>query len=296
MLGEMNTSSAREEVNMEAASKRRALGRGLGALIPGASHDAARSDPQTLPIAAIRPNPMQPRQTFDEHAVAELADSIREKGILQPLLVRRIGENLFELIAGERRLRAAERVGLSRVPVTVRDVADDEMLELALVENIQRENLNPIEEARAYKRMSDDLGMTQQDISTRVGKERSTIANTLRLLQLPAKILAEIESGAISAGHARALVGVGSDNAKLALARRIVSQRLSVRQTERLAKSGTTSVSTVDPDLKQVEQGLIETWGTRIRIQTTKTGRGHIEIEYYSSEQLNGLIERLAKA
>lgn len=281
---------------METVTKRRALGRGLGALIPGASDGHDRSDAATVPLSAIRPNPMQPRQRFREHAVAELAESIRQKGILQPLLVRRISAGLFELIAGERRLRAAERAGLSHVPVAIRDVSDDEMLELALIENIQREDLNPIEEARAYQRMMDELDMTQQDISARVGKDRSTIANTVRLLHLPAKILADIESGALSAGHARALAGAGSDNAKLALAHRVVSQRLSVRQTERLAKAKSTTGVVSDPDVRQVEHSLTETLGTRVRLQGKKGEHGRIEIEYYSIEQLNGLIERLSKA
>lgn len=281
---------------METAMKRRALGRGLGALIPGASESPERSEETTIPLSAIRPNPMQPRQTFRVEAIAELAESIRQKGILQPLLVRRLGEGLFELVAGERRLRAAERAGLTHVPVAVRDVSDDEMLELALVENIQREDLNPIEEARAYRRMMDEIGMTQQDVSVRVGKDRSTIANAIRLLQLPAKIVSDIESGAISAGHARALAGAGSDSAKLALAGRVVSQRLSVRQTEKLAKAKTPAGAVRDADIKQVEHRLTEALGTRIRLQSKKGGRGKIEIEYYSFDQLNGLVERLANA
>lgn len=280
---------------MDAATKRRALGRGLDALIPGAGGEPPATDAITVPLSAIRPNPMQPRQSFREEAVAELAESIRQKGVLQPLLVRRIDADSYELIAGERRLRAAERAGLMRVPITVRDVSDDEMLELALIENIQREDLNALEEARAYKRMMSELNMTQQELSARVGKDRSTIANTVRLLQLPAKILAQIESGEISAGHARALAGAGSDNAKLILARRIVAQRLSVRQTEKLANSHVAS-SEVNQDLRQAEQSLTESLGTRVSLQSKKGGRGKLEIEYYSLEQLNGLIERLLNA
>lgn len=280
---------------MDAATKRRALGRGLDALIPGAGSEPPGADAITVPLSAIRPNPMQPRQSFREEAVAELAESIRQKGVLQPLLVRRIDADSYELIAGERRLRAAERAGLMRVPINVRDVSDDEMLELALIENIHREDLNALEEARAYKRMMSELNMTQQELSARVGKDRSTIANTVRLLQLPAKILAQIESGEISAGHARALAGAGSDSAKLALARRIVTQRLSVRQTEKLANSRVAS-SEVDQDLRQAEQSLTESLGTRVSLQSKKGGRGKLEIEYYSLEQLNGLIERLLNA
>jgi ParB family chromosome partitioning protein len=280
---------------MDTATKRRALGRGLGALIPGAAGDAQSAAAVTVPLAAIRPNPLQPRQTFREEAVAELAESIRQKGVLQPLLVRRIDAETYELIAGERRLRAAERAGLTHVPISVRDASDDEMLELALIENIQREDLNPLEEARAYKRLMSELNMTQQELSARVGKDRSTIANTVRLLQLPSKILAQIESGEISAGHARALAGAGSDSVKLALARRIVSRGLSVRQTEKLARARAND-GEGDQDVKATEHSLTEALGTRVKLQSKRGGRGTIEIEYYSLDQLNGLIDRLLSA
>ena len=280
---------------MDTATKRRALGRGLGALIPGATGEQNSTNVTLVALSAIRPNPMQPRLHFSEEAIAELAESIRQKGILQPLLVRHAGDG-FELIAGERRLRAAERAGLARVPVAIRDASDEEMLELALIENVQREDLNPIEEARAYKAMMSELELTQNELSLRVGKDRSTIANTVRLLQLPEKIRRDIESGLISAGHARALVAAGSDTAKLALARRIVSQRLSVRQTERLAKAGAATASSTNADVADAERRLTEALGTRVRLQWQKAGTGKIEIECYSLEQLNGLIERLANA
>ncbi len=280
---------------METATKRRALGRGLGALIPGAGGEEGETTTTIVALASIRPNPMQPRQQFHDKTVAELAESIRQKGILQPLLVRRKGE-VYELIAGERRLRAAERAGLSRVPVTVRDASDEEMLELALIENIQREDLNPLEEARAYKAMMSELKITQQELSDRIGKDRSTIANTIRLLQLPEKIRAQIERGEISAGHARALVTAGSDSAKLELAKRVISQRLTVRQTERLAKSGATSTRITDRDIVETERRLTEALGTRARLHCKKAGSGRIEIEFYTLDQLNGLIERLANA
>lgn len=280
---------------MDTAIKRRALGRGLGALIPGAGSDNDGATTSMVAITSIRPNPMQPRQQFREEAVAELAESIRMKGILQPLVVRQDGD-AYELIAGERRLRAAERAGLTRVPVMVRDVSDDEMLELALIENIQREDLNPIEEARAYKAMMGELKITQQELSERIGKERSTIANTLRLLQLPDKIRMQVESGDISAGHARALAMAGSESAKLELAQRVVSQRLSVRQTERLAKARSVAARITDNDIADTERRLTEVLGTRVRLQCKKAGSGKIEIEYYSLDQLNGLIDRLGNA
>lgn len=271
-------------------AKRRALGRGLGALIPS-NYQEEKSTQLSVPLAAIQPNPLQPRQAFDEGAIDELARSIREKGILQPLLVRRAGGG-YELIAGERRLRAAQRLGLDQVPVTIRECADGEVLEMALIENIQRENLNALEEARAYRRLSDEFQLTQDEIAKRVGKDRSTVANTLRLLQLPQEIQREIERGALSAGHARALVNAGSEAAKLKLAHEIVARRLTVRDTEKLAKRQLRP--TADVELQAAEHRLTEALGTRVRLHTRRGGAGKIEIDYYSLEGLNALIDRLS--
>jgi ParB family chromosome partitioning protein len=276
---------------MEMMGKRRALGRGLGALIPGAAGADGASKHTLVALSAIHPNPLQPRQHFGDAGIDELAESIRQKGILQPLLVRRTGEG-FELIAGERRFRAAQRLGLEHVPVTVRQADDSEMLEMALIENIQREDLNPLEEARAYRRLIDEFDLTQEDIATRVGKDRSTVANTIRLLQLPAEILAELERGSLTAGHARALVSIRSDEIKVDLAREIVARRLTVRQTERLAKEKSTTV--VDLDRQAAERHLAEALGTKVRLLTRRDGSGRIEIEYYSLAELNGLIDRIA--
>jgi ParB family chromosome partitioning protein len=276
---------------MDVMGKRRALGRGLGALIPSAY--TAHEEPPTdtlVPLSAIQPNPMQPRQTFPDDGIEELAASIRQKGILQPLLVRRANGG-FQLIAGERRLRAAQRLGLDQVPVTVRAASDAEMLEVALIENIQREDLNPLEEARAYRRLVDEFQMTQEEIAARVGKDRSTVANTLRLLQLPAEVQTEIECGRLSAGHARALITAGSDEARVRLAREVVTRRLTVRQAERLAKPA--AVAPGDPEQHAVEQRLMEALGTRVRLITRRDGSGKIEIEYHSLDVLNGLIGRL---
>lgn len=277
---------------MDPAGKKRGLGRGLGALIPGADETERLTEPSTAAISSIQTNPFQPRHRFQEDRVDELARSIREKGILQPLLVRRRGES-YELIAGERRLRAAQRAGMDTVPITVRDVADEEMLELALIENIQREDLTPIEEARAYKTLIDELHITQQDLSDRIGRDRSTIANSIRLLQLPDGIQADIESGAISAGHARALAMAQSDSARLDLAKRVVRERLSVRQTERIARQHRRESPPEDADVIEIERRLTEVLGTRVRVQGKTKEQGKIEIEYYSLEQLNGLIARL---
>jgi len=281
---------------MEVTAKRRALGRGIGALIPG-SYERDDTDamstatPSSVPLAAIHPNPFQPRQHFAEAAIDELARSISEKGILQPLLVRPMNGG-YELIAGERRFRAAQRIGLETVPVTVREASDGEVLEIALIENIQRENLNPIEEAYAYRRLIEEFELTQDEIAQRVGKDRSTVANTLRLLQLPPEVQQEIERGALSAGHARALVGLNSDVARIELAREVLARRLTVRETEKLAKR--TARPTVDDDLQAAEQRLTEALRTRVRIANRRNGSGRIEIEYYSLDELNGWIDRLS--
>jgi ParB family chromosome partitioning protein len=276
---------------MEAISKRRALGRGLGALIPGAFQPTDSSGQSLVPLRAIHPNPLQPRECFPETGIEELADSIRQKGILQPLLVRRKDDG-FELIAGERRFRAAQRLGLEEVPVTIREADDAEMLEIALIENIQREDLNPLEEARAYRRLLAEFNLTQGDIAEQVGKDRSTIANTIRLLQLPAAVQTQIETGDLSAGHARALISIESDSEKINVARAVVARHLTVRETERLAKS--TSAAPVNVDQKAAEQRLTETLGTKVRLVTRRNGSGRIEIEYYSLAELNGLLDRLA--
>jgi ParB family chromosome partitioning protein len=270
-------------------AKRRALGRGLGALIPSTYQE---ENPSYLPVAAIQPNPLQPRQAFDQAAIDELAESIRQKGILQPLLVRRINGTTYELIAGERRFRAAQQLGMEQVPVTIRDCADGEMLEVALIENIQRENLNPLEEARAYRRLSDEFNLTHDEIAKRVGKDRSTVANTVRLLQLPQEVQREIERGTLSAGHARALVNAGTAAAKIKLAREIVARRLTVRETEKLAKRHRQPPA--DVELRAAEHRLTEALGTRVRLHTRRGGAGRIEIEYYSLEGLNALIDRLS--
>ncbi len=279
--------------------RRRALGRGLGALIP-ATEPAAESraadvqqgdEPTSIAIEAIAPNPFQPRDVFADEAIEELCASIREKGVLQPLLVRRVGDS-YQLIAGERRFRAAQRAGLTRVPVTIRDVDDRESLELALIENLQRENLNPMEEARAYQRLADEFGLRHDEIAQRVGKNRSTVANAVRLLQLPAEVRQQIERGEISAGHARSLLGLAGA-AQTEAARHVVQGKLSVRATERLVRQRQ-SAPAPDADQQAVEADLSRALGTRVRLRTAKGETGRIEIEYYSLAELNGLIDRLA--
>jgi ParB family chromosome partitioning protein len=221
-----------------------------------------------------------------------LAESIRERGIVQPLIVRRHGDS-YQLIAGERRLRAATRVGLDVVPVVVRDASDSDMLEIALIENVQREDLNAIEEAEAYKRLIGELGLRQEGVATRVGKDRSTIANSLRLLQLPDEVREAVAAGLLSAGHARAVAMAGSVDAILALARRVLSQKLSVRQAEKLAKGERAAKPERDPEVRDVEERLTRVLGTKVRVTPKSQVAGTVAIEYFSLDQFDALLRRL---
>jgi ParB family chromosome partitioning protein len=283
---------------------RKALGRGLEALIPGAGKtpgaplDAVPGEAeQQVAIERISLNPRQPRSDFDEDTLAELANSIRAKGVIQPLLVRPREGGGYELVAGERRLRAAERVGLSRVPVVVREVSDAESLELAVIENVQRDDLSPIEEAVAYQRLLDEFGHTQEELAERVGKSRPAVANALRLLRLPESIKRDLANGRITAGHARVLLSIERPEQQLRAARQIVARQMSVRDAERLAPTRRTAArsATRDPHLQALERELATVLGTRVRIRLRGRG-GCIEIEYYSNEQLQGLTDSLRGA
>ncbi|MBX3024778.1 ParB/RepB/Spo0J family partition protein [bacterium] len=277
--------------------RKRGLGRGLGALIPGAAQatpDRTRTPAEserTAAISSIVPNPYQPREIFDEVAIEELAASIREKGLLQPLLVRPAG-NGYQLIAGERRLRAAQRAGLERVPISLRDADDIEALELALIENLQRENLNPVEEARAYKRLGDEFDLSQEQIAARVGKTRSAVTNSIRLLQLPPSVLAQLESGELSAGHGRSLLALESTSAQAALAREAASRKLSVRDTERLVRERRRAPED-DIERRAAEADLARALATRVHLRHRSDGSGRIVIEYFSLDELDGLLTRL---
>ena len=280
--------------------KKMALGKGLGALIPGIEkEDGAKQDYFYCDIDLIRPHPFQPRVTFSEENLQELADSIKTQGVLQPLLVRN-DEAGYELIAGERRLRAAKRAGLTQVPVVIKRVTDDKLLEMSLVENIQRENLNPIEEAEAYHRLISQLNLTQDQASTRVGKSRSAVANFLRLRQLPDQIKDSITDGTLSMGHARALLGAETSAQQLAAWRAVVSRRLSVRETENLVRrlKSETKKPQVSKNrseqiyLTSLAEDLSRHLGTKILIK--KDGqKGKVEIEFYSNDDLERLIDRL---
>jgi ParB family transcriptional regulator, chromosome partitioning protein len=287
---------------------RNALGRGLGALIRDSDTQPATaaataparspSGPQLVDIDLIDPSPYQPRTRFREEGLAELAQSIQSTGIVQPLVVRPMGSR-YQLLAGERRWRAAQRAGLTRVPVIVREVSDETALEITLVENIQREDLNPVDEARAFERFMSEFHLTQEQVATRTGKDRATIANAVRLLRLEKPITDMIEDGRVSAGHGRALLGITDAKIRLALARRASRGGLTVRQIERLASRRSRAPlapqqPVLDANTRSAIEQLQQTLGTRVTLRPpTKTRPGQLQIEYYDEEQLAGLYDRL---
>jgi ParB family chromosome partitioning protein len=280
-------------------SARQALGKGLGALIPDKS-PAEMEGKKTLftcGIEEIQPNPLQPRKIFSDEPLQELAHSIREKGILQPLVVRRKGDH-YELVAGERRWRAAQKAGIKEVPILVKDVSESELLELSLIENIQREDLNSIEEAEAYKGLIDQFHLTQEDISQKVGKDRATVANSLRLLKLPPEIKQALSQGKISVGHARALLGLESPEKQKMAWKKILIGGLSVRQTENLIKRLRTKNPPGSGKSSSEWGALVEelqrSLGTRVRIFGRRK-RGKIEIEFYSPEELERILDLLRR-
>ena len=275
--------------------RKKGLGRGLGALIRETAPAAARPAERTLEIEASRPNPFQPRTHFDDAAIAEMAESIREQGIVQPLLVRSRDDG-YELIAGERRLRAARLAGLTSVPVVVREMSDREALEIALVENLQREDLTPLEEAAAYSRLVDEFALTQDEVAKRVGKSRPAVANTIRLLDLPEPILDELRAGRLTAGHARALLAVRETNRQIALANEAVRLRLTVRQLEARVAGGpeprASSPRAVLPEVADVERQLMRTLGTKVKIRSSGK-RGRIVIEFHSPDEFERILAHL---
>jgi ParB family chromosome partitioning protein len=278
--------------------KRPALGRGLSALIPDTPSPAAAASDRALEVDTdlLRPNRFQPRTQMDDERIEELARSIRSNGIIQPIVVRRASEG-YEIVAGERRWRAAQRAGLLKVPVAVRDVPDDRLLAVALIENIQREDLNPIEEAVAYRRLSDEFHLTQEQIADAVGKDRSSIANYVRLLRLPQEVRANVASNAISMGHARALLALPDDAAQLRVGREIVAKNLSVRDVEALVKrqdgqTGTREDKKADANTRAAEEKLRLALGTRVRINRRGKG-GRIEIDFVNEDELQRIYERL---
>jgi ParB family chromosome partitioning protein len=288
-------------------SRRDRLGKGLGALLGEYSAEEAWPEAHTrpLPVAAIAPNPFQPRREFSEEELADLTSSIRENGLLQPILVRpapRGGAVKWELVAGERRWRACMRLGWREIPATVRDVDDRTLLVLALVENLQRAGLSPLEEADAFRRLGEEFSLTQQQIAEVVGRDRSTIANSLRLLQLPISVRSLINDGQLTAGHARALLGLANERQMAELAREAVEQGLSVRDVEARVQQGrrtrpkrtATAGAERDPNVRALEEELQRVLGTEVRIHSGRGQRGRIEIPFLSGEDFERLFEIIA--
>ncbi len=281
---------------------RKALGRGLSALLSADKSVSMVDEAFQIDIGLIEPSPVQPRTRFEEGALSGLAQSIRENGLVQPILVRRKGSG-FELIAGERRWRAAQLAGLEKIPAVVRDVPDEKLLELALIENIQREDLNAIEEALAYKSLIEAAGLTQEVLAQRVGRDRSYITNYLRLLRLPDDIQKMVQDGRLSTGHARTLLGATDVALQRRLARQIIEKGLSVRDTERFIRQALSSTATSknasrkrtdDANVKAAETKLRRKLGTRVSILGNVGGiGGRIEIEYYSAQELNRFYDLL---
>jgi ParB family chromosome partitioning protein len=278
-----------------------ALGKGLSALIPEKEKAAAGANEiLELNIKTIVPNEYQPRKVFNDTALNELVASIKEKGVIQPAIVRKSSDNSYELIAGERRWRAATLAGLSTIPVIVKDAAPAEALELALIENIQREDLNPLETAEAFQRLIDDFKLTHDDLSKKVGKDRATVTNYLRILKLSSDVKKWIAEGSLSIGHAKALLQVDNQQLQVNIARKIIHNGLSVRVAEALCKkaasggSATRRVPIKDPQIASLEERLIQSLGTKVHLKhrSNKKG-GKIEIEYYSLEELDRLLEIL---
>jgi ParB family chromosome partitioning protein len=281
--------------------KRPALGRGLSALIPETPAPAsppAADRSLEIDTDLLRPNKFQPRTHVDDERIEELSRSIRTNGIIQPILVRKV-EHGYEIVAGERRWRAAQRAGLLKVPVVVRDIPEDRLLAVALIENIQREDLNPIEEAVAYRRLSDEFHLTQEQIADAVGKDRSSIANYVRLLRLPQEVRANVASNTLSMGHARALLSLSDERAQLRLAHDVVARSLSVRETEALVKKAGEPAAAkpekpVDVHTRAAEEKLRLTLGTRTRIVRKGKG-GRIEIDFTSEDELQRIYELLTE-
>ena len=274
--------------------EKKALGKGLAALLP---ESEARETGQTIhmiPVAQIVPNRYQPRKTFVEEELQELVESVKQHGILQPVLVRRKGEDRYELIAGERRFRAAKSAQLSAVPAVIRKSSDDESTILSLIENIQRSNLNPVEEAKAYRQLIDELGVTQEAVAERVGRDRASVANICRILSLPTEVQGMVASGRLTLGHAKVILGIKNSGDRLTLAKRILRDQLSVRQVEQLvkkrsgkAKSRPTAGSSLHAD---VEERLRKHLGTKVVIRS-KREKGEVILSYYSREDLTRIVD-----
>jgi ParB family chromosome partitioning protein len=281
--------------------KKPVLGRNLSSMLSQTTlkqvQDQSRDELHNLPLDVIRPGRYQPRSVFDEEKLAELADSIRAQGVVQPVVVRPVGEGEYELIAGERRWRAAQIAGIDNIPSVVRDVSDEVSVAMALIENIQREDLNPLEEATALRRLIDDFDMTHQQAADAVGRSRAAVSNLLRLLELMQEVKDMIDMRLIEMGHARALLSL-DDDLQVQAAREVVHKRLSVRETENLARRLQQSKKNkgnrrVDPDILRLQNRLGEILGARVRIQHQASGKGKLVIAYNNSDEFEGILERL---
>ena len=280
----------------------RGLGRGLGALLGDAALQSQEGGSLSLPISQVEPSQKQPRKRFEEEALQDLADSIRANGIIQPLTVRRLSSGYYQIIAGERRWRAAKLAGLTEVPAVIIEADDRKTMELALIENLQREDLNPIEEANGYKSLMEDYGLTQEEAAQRVGKSRPAVANALRLLALPDPVCLLVEEGKLSAGHARAILAVPSGEAQMKLAKKVVADGLSVRQTEalakRLAQGGQGAAAARSDELAIYDRAAEKDLGARLgrKVHIVRGRRkGKIELEYYDPDDLNALLDLLGQ-
>jgi ParB family chromosome partitioning protein len=270
--------------------QRKALGRGLGALIP-LGEEGPKSEVLEIPLTEIRPNPYQPRRAFSEERMEELAASIRVRGVLSPVILRRWMDG-YELVAGERRWRAAKEAGLKSIPALIKDISSDEILEIALIENLQREDLNPLEEAEAYRRLIQDHGLTQEAIARRVGKDRASISNALRLLQLPRQLKEDLIGGSLSMGHARALLSLEGESRQVQARNAVISRGLSVRETERWVKGlkegrqEKGKAPTLSPQWKAIENDLQKVLATRVKVIKGRN-KGRVDIEFYSEKDLD---------
>lgn len=275
--------------------QKKALGRGLQTLIP-VGNAAGRDEIEDVPLPLVSPNPFQPRRAFDEAELEELANSVKTKGVLQPILVRKLGDGGYELIAGERRWRAAKLAGLKKIPAIVRPATDAEAMEMALIENLQRKDLNPVEAARAYQRLMKEFGLTQEAVARALGKERSSIANTVRLLALQPEVQAWVEGDQLSWGHAKVLLGVSDPEQQVRLGRRAVTERLSVRDLERLVRpphrAGRANNARKGHRPSEIEERMSRRLGTKVRLIHGKTG-GKIVIDYYSPADLERVIDMI---
>lgn len=296
---------------MSTPKKKDALGKGIRSLLENINSDLSNTEKSLLkettqkvatinkiPLSQIEPNPEQPRRDFDEVALSELAASVKMHDIIQPLTVMKLSNGKFRIIAGERRYRAAKIAGLQEVPVFIRELTDSKILELALLENLQREDLNAIEIALSYRQLLDEMNYTQEELAERMGKERSTVANYLRLLKLPPDIQVAVRNNTISMGHARALINVDAVDKQLFIFKEIKTKGLSVRQTEELVrklytpKNNASAKSTLSPAFKKIEDQLASHFSTRVKLSHSRKGTGSITFDYYSIHELNSLLEK----